>query len=200
MQGGFGLEVPQFFQAVVRKQSTNPPTKALNRPSAIQPAVFKQSDGGIGYGFIVDDEADRMFGEFWAAYPERCPRKTDKASCRQKYLELLAAASDGSALHAKLLDSLRMWDESEMWNKEDGKFIRAPLKWLEKRSWEDSPAPDRAHAAKKAEESRTYDWSLCEERCANCGLNGCSEGVKVPPNHGAWAVPPEDCAHFRAAG
>ena len=98
-----------------------------------------------------------------------------------------------------MLNSLKRWDASELWNKEDGRFIRAPYAWLAKRSWEDAPAPDKALAAKKAAVNRTYDWSLCAERCANCGGNRCGVGVKVPPNYGAWASPPEECSHFRAA-
>ena len=53
--------------------------------------------------------------------------------------------------------------------------------------------------AKKAVAKRTYDWSLCAERCANCGGNSCGVGIKVPPNYGEWASPPEECQHFRAA-
>ena len=140
-----------------------------------------------------------MFEEFWAAYPERCPRKVDRAKCRQRYAALLADSADPSKLHATMLNSLKRWDASELWNKEDGRFIRAPYAWLDKRSWEDAPAPDKALAAKKAAENRTYDWSLCSERCANCGGNRCGVGVKVPPNCSEWAFPPEECKHFRAA-
>ena len=140
-----------------------------------------------------------MFEEIWAAYPERCPRKVDRANCRQTYAALLADSVDPSKLHATMLNALKMWDASELWNKEDGRFIRAPYAWLEKRSWEDAPAPDKALAAKKAAANRTYDWTLCAERCANCGGNRCGVGVKVPPNCSEWAFPPEECKHFRAA-
>lgn len=140
-----------------------------------------------------------MFNEFWAAYPDRCPRKVNKARCRQLYAELAATAPDASAFHAKALAALKQWDMSEMWNKEDGKYICAPCKWLDRRSWEDSPAPDKALAAKKVEADLIYDWSLCAERCANCTGNRCGVGIKVPPNHGAWAYPPEECGKFRAA-
>ena len=182
------------------KQSTKAPTKEENRPPAIQPTVFKQSGAEEGECNVADGEWERMFEEFWAAYPKRCPRKVNKAECRRKYASLLAESSDPSTLHATMLNSLKKWDESEMWNKEGGKYICAPCKWLEKRSWEDSPLPDKALAAKKAAASRTYDWSLCAERCANCDGNRCVAGVEVPPNHGAWAFPPEECEHFRAAG
>ena len=186
-------------QSIEQKQSTKSPTKERNRPPAIQPTVFKQSGEGVGEGIAADDERERMFDEFWATYPDRCPRKVNKAKCRQLYAELAATAPDASEFHAKALAALKRWDISAMWNMEDGKYICAPYRWLESRLWEDSPAPDKALAAKKAEANRTYDWSLCAERCANCAGDRCGVGIKVPPNLGAWAYPPEECSKFRAA-
>ena len=87
---------------------------------------------GAGEGNAIDEERERMFEEFWAAYPDRCPRKVDKARCRQLYAGLVAAAPDASSFHAKALAALKRCDMSEMWNKEDGKYICAPCKWLEK--------------------------------------------------------------------
>ena len=156
-------------QSINQKQSTNPPTQ------------------------------ERMFEEFWAAYPDRCPRKVDRAKCRQKHAAILADSADPSRLHETMLDSLKRWDASEMWNKEDGRFIRAPYAWLDRRSWEDAPAPDKALVAKKATAKRTYDWTLCAERYSNCGGDRCRVGVKVPPNYSEWASPPEECRYFRAA-
>ena len=186
-------------KSIKQKQSTKPPTKEENRPPAIQPTVFKQGGVEGGNDYAVDEKWEQMFEEFWAAYPERCPRKVDRAKCRQRYAALLADSADPSKLHATMLNSLKRWDASELWNKEDGRFIRAPYAWLDKRSWEDAPAPDKALATKMAAANRTYDWSLCAERCANCGGNRCGAGVKVPPNYGKWASPPEECSHFRAA-
>ncbi len=186
-------------QSIKPKHSTNPPTKEENRPPAIQPTVFKQSDVGAGEDNVVDGERDWMFEEFWAAYPERCPRKVDKARCRQLYAGLAAAAPDASSFHARALSALKRWDMSEMWNKEGGKYICAPCRWLERRSWEDAPAPDKAVVTKKAAANRTYDWSLCAERCANCAGNRCGVGIKVPPNLDEWPSPPEECKHFHAA-
>ncbi len=71
-------------QSIKQKQSTKPPTKEENRPPAIQPTVFKQNGAGEGIDFTVDEERGRIFEEFWAAYPERCPRKADRARCRQQ--------------------------------------------------------------------------------------------------------------------
>jgi hypothetical protein len=186
-------------QSIKPKQPTKPPTKEENRPPAIPPTVFKQRGAGEGEYNAINEELERMFEEFWAAYPDRCPRKVDRAKCRQKHAAILADSANPSKLHATMLNSLKRWDASEMWHKEDGRFIRAPYAWLEKRSWEDAPAPDKALATKKAAANRTYDWTLCAERCANCGGNRCDVGIKMPPNYGEWASPPEECRYFRAA-
>lgn len=46
------------------------------------------------------------------------------------------------------------------------------------------------------EESRrmSSDWLLCRERCANCGSNGCTKGVRTPPE--LQRRPPEECKSF----
>ena len=79
-------------QSINQRQSTNPPTKKENRPPAIPPTVFKQ--GGVEEGDVIvgDDGRERMFGEFWAAYPDRCPRKIDYDRCSRKHAEILAAS------------------------------------------------------------------------------------------------------------
>lgn len=66
-----------------QKQSTNPPTPKREQPSAIQPTAFRQSGVGEGESSVVDDERERMFKEFWPAHPDSCPRKVDRARCRQ---------------------------------------------------------------------------------------------------------------------
>ena len=140
-----------------------------------------------------------MFGEFWAAYPDRCPRKIDYDRCSRKHAEILAASADPCSLHRAMLNSLKRWDGSEIWNKEGGKFICAPYAWLDRRLWKDRPAQDTALAAKKAVASRTYKWTLCEERCANFKDGRCTMGIKVPPDQCEWPCPPQGCRHFLAA-
>ena len=145
-----------------------------------------------------------MFEEFWASYPSNCPQKMDKAACRKKYLELLSEINHPEEFHAKLLKSLCTWKDSELWQKEGGRFIRSPLSWLERSSWEDNPAPSKVAKAKldeiKANELMqpffSQDWELCLERCANCTKSGCTKGVKVPPEFQQRPHPPEECHHF----
>ena len=147
---------------------------------------------------IVNGEAKRMFDEFWTAYPDSCHYKMGSAECRQLYAMLLEESGNPSGFHAKVLASLAAWKLCERWNKEDGKYICAPVNWLKKRSWEDSPKPSHENEQRmKKKTARVYDWKLCEERCANCTCNGCKVGVKVPPNFDeVWKHAPEECQHF----
>lgn len=144
-------------------------------------------------------EAITMFEEFWAAYPGNCPHKVDKEQCRRRYEELLSEASDRARFHQTVIEGLWRWRRSEMWQKENGRFIRAPLNWLERRSWEDEPMP-------KADEDggrepapavpANADWTLCVERCGSCTGSGCGKGLKVPPAQSNPPYPPEECRYF----
>jgi hypothetical protein len=73
------------------------------------------------------------FAEFWAAYPG--PRRVDKANCLAKFNAIL---SSGVQV-ADLLAGLDAWKRSDDWSKDGGQFICAPLVWLNRRRWEDSP-------------------------------------------------------------
>ncbi len=43
------------------------------------------------------------------------------------------------------------------------------------------------------------DWTLCRERCANCGPNGCLRGIAIPPDRRRDDPrPPSDCPRFAA--
>ena len=93
-----------------------------------------------------------MFDGFWEAYPSNCPRKSNKAKCLKKYISLLKAVKDPAALHNAILDGLARWKRCVDWTEDDGKFIKAPLVWLNNENWEDSPKAVVADA----EEDSTY--------------------------------------------
>lgn len=98
-------------------------------------------------------EAVEAFEIFWSSYPESCPRKVDKAKCRARYVKLRSkAAEGGKAFDAKLAASLEIWKKSDLWKRENGKYIRAPLVWLNNESWEDAPKEydENSAAAKRA--------------------------------------------------
>ena len=161
-----------------------------------QKKITKAPTSYVGEG---DGDNEKMFEEFWKAYPSECPQKVNKALCRKAYIDLLAGASDPARFHRMLLDSLAIWRKSELWRKEDGRFIRAPLAWLTRKSWEDEPAPMKIAQTKPkvaAPQFLPKHWELCAERCQNCSGNACRKGVKVPPAFSKNPFPPEDCDHF----
>ena len=92
-------------------------------------------------------DGEKAFEEFWKEYPPNCPRKVDKAKCRSKYLKLRGGASDPAAFDSALLEALVRWKASDLWTKDGGRYIRAPLVWLNSRSWEDAPLPAKQDAA-----------------------------------------------------
>ena len=53
-----------------------------------------------------------------------------------------------------------------------------------------------ASAEKREIKVSVKDWILCKERCANCGSNGCTKGVRTPPE--LQRRPPEECKSFTA--
>ena len=97
------------------------------------------------------------FEEFWKEYPDSCPRKVDKAKCRAKYTKCRAEAADPAAFDAECLAALRRWKASDLWTKNGGSFIRAPLVWLNSRSWEDTP---KAAVMDTAGAFRTGEYTL----------------------------------------
>ena len=166
-----------------------------------------------------EEFADRLFLEFWAKYPKECPRKVGKKKCRAKYALLMRNAKDSTALHAAILAGIERWRRSQDWVEDEGKFIKAPLVWLNQENWNDDPAPysprrtkaeleAEAVAARKKESRRAAiaaltakDWALCAERCANCRASGgCLAGIAVPPDHRLNARPcsPAECPRFAA--
>ena len=166
-----------------------------------------------------EEFADRLFLEFWAKYPKECPRKVGKKKCRAKYALLMRNAKDSTALHAAILAGIERWRRSQDWVEDEGRFIKAPLVWLNQENWNDDPAPysprrtkaeleAEAVAARKEESRRAAiaaltakDWALCAERCANCRASGgCLAGVAVPPDHRLNARPcsPAECPRFAA--
>ena len=80
-----------------------------------------------------------MFDEFWKAYPSECPRKSGRSKCLNKYISLLKAAKEPTALHSAILAGIARWKHCLDWTEEGGRFIKAPLVWLNNENWEDAP-------------------------------------------------------------
>ncbi|MHC1788283.1 hypothetical protein [Solidesulfovibrio sp.] len=89
------------------------------QPEAEQPAV----DSG--------DFPSIEFEQFWEAYPRK-----EKKVAAWKAWRTLGASRPGLA---KILDAVCRFAESELWQKEHGRFVQQPHKWLEGKRWLDEP-------------------------------------------------------------
>lgn len=82
---------------------------------------------------------EELFDAFWKEYPSSCPRKIDKKKCRIKFDSILMKSDDAVQMFNRIMNGLAEWKQSSMWNSDDGKFICAPLVWLNGDRWNDNP-------------------------------------------------------------
>ena len=98
------------------------------------------------------------FEEVAAQYPN-C---TDKDFACQLWISYLDRNEITIEMVPEIKAGLQRWKDSELWEREDGKYIIGFGKWLRKKAWKDSPKPSaQAKAAKKAaklERDETPDW------------------------------------------
>lgn len=73
------------------------------------------------------------FDEFWNEYPKH----RNRAQAERAWFNL----NPDKGLVGTILASLQVFKRSEEWNKEDGKYIPNPSRWLDDRRWEDDEAP-----------------------------------------------------------
>lgn len=77
------------------------------------------------------ETAPTRFDEFWSTWP-KSDRKQDKAKCQDKWAE-----SNLDSIIEKILQDVETKKLTRKWIDEDGKFIEAPLVYLNNRRWED---------------------------------------------------------------
>lgn len=85
----------------------------------------------------IDYEA--AFSRFWDAYPSECPRKVDKKKCFAEFVRIMRDASDPNTILDEVMEGLAVWKRCETWVRDGGKYIRAPLAWLNGECWNDRP-------------------------------------------------------------
>jgi len=83
---------------------------------------------------VTDKDIQEMFAGFWEAYPG--PRKQDKKKCLAKFAKYLREADDAVALFNKVMAGLDKWKATDTWTKDDGRFVCAPLVWLNNERWD----------------------------------------------------------------
>lgn len=72
-------------------------------------------------------EADKMFAEFWAAYP----KKVDKKGCERKFKKI----KDLASIFPQIIHALEIQKRSKQWNEENGKYIPYPSTWINQERW-----------------------------------------------------------------
>lgn len=96
-----------------------------NAPTNLPTNLPTKKKGGVFPGF----------DQFWSAYPEGA-RKVNRKGCLAKWQSL-----DCESKSDVVLAGLRRWKSSGEWSKDGGKFICAPLVWLNQERWEAEVAP-----------------------------------------------------------
>lgn len=91
-------------------------------------------------------DIDRMFEGFWTEWPKSCPRRNDKKKCREKFAAILKRSGDAVKMFNDIMNGLSKWKECELWTRDNGQFIRAPLVWLNGENWNDEPKKGGSNA------------------------------------------------------
>lgn len=113
----------------------NPITHIPNNP--LPPAVPAEGDGEVVPKRLKPEAGGtgKRFDEFWAAWP-KSERKQDKAKCFAKWkrdnLDLLADT---------ILADIALKRKTQKWQADAGKYIEAPLVYLNGKRWEDGVEP-----------------------------------------------------------
>jgi hypothetical protein len=76
-------------------------------------------------------ELPEGFAEFWAVYP----RKEDKEDAAKAWKQL----DPNAELQAVIIADVRRRAAGEDWQKEDGRYVTKPLKYIRNRKWEEAP-------------------------------------------------------------
>ena len=147
---------------------------------------------------LTAKDAEGLFDAWWKEYPS-CSRKVNKKVCHDKFVRILKNSDDGVATFNRIMNGLKKWIASKDWNKDGGQFICAPLVWLNQERWtaDVEADPTKRVVVKKPVVVKNIDWTLCRERCANCGENGCKCGAKLPPQMWERPTAPEECSKFK---
>ena len=108
------------------RKGTSGPFKGIVEPGG--DGDFNGDFNGDGNGAPADG-----FAEFISRYPNQV--HTDRAC--QAFLSVIETEADLLAL----MEGLERWLKSDQWNRDDGRFVPAPDRFLVDRLYKDHPAP-----------------------------------------------------------
>lgn len=107
-----------------QKQSKS---KAKSKPKEME-RKEKEMEGTLSYQSAVADEREREWEKVWSAFPKRI----DEIKAKKLYLE-----SDISP--QRIIDSLADWSQTDEWTRDNGRWIPAPARWIERAGWNETP-------------------------------------------------------------
>lgn len=160
------LEVLDFGQQVRAKKSKFPSVPSGCVADAQQEAGKPTANAPVFVSVSVIESVSESadgFEEFWKAFPAFADRKAAKPQCLAKW-----KSRNFAALKPRIMSALKAQKASDKWKEEGGKWIPAPLTWLNQERWEAVEA--------KAEESPWWQTRRgCEERAAELDMPKWSE-------------------------
>lgn len=108
--------------------------QTINRPSTDNQQQYKKdNNGNKGTRGKRNKDTPAGFDEkfviFWNEYPKRM--------AKQKAVRAWKKISPDDELMIKIMDGLARWKNEDSWQKEDGKYVPYPDRWLNEKRWED---------------------------------------------------------------
>lgn len=104
------------------KKHTGPASSPIPLPSSPIPHPPSQEGGG--------QDKFELFWQEWGSHI----RRVDKPQCKAKWKR-----NELDAIADKVIAAVVAWKQSPDWKKEGGKYVPAPLVWLNGRRWETPP-------------------------------------------------------------
>ena len=192
----------------------HPPSIPPSLPPSVRPSLpplkkcesvcLTRTRAREGGGENVDNPVDNSPNP--STPPQTPPQTRMDVPTEDAVAEIASTAMGVGADYAR-------WWHREMtargWTNTDGTRVhngnwRPTLKSWRNRASGDELAEAREYASQLARKRQRAEkppiWTLCAERCANCGENGCQKGRKTPPEELEPPIPPQECPDFKAKG
>lgn len=123
-------EIPSFKNhQVINNRESESIIPARVKVACTRVKAEGRKEGKEGKGREV--ASSTRFDDFWTTWP-KSDRKQDKAKCQDKWEDLKL-----DNLADKVLADVETKKLTRKWQEDDGKFIEAPMVYLNNRRWED---------------------------------------------------------------
>lgn len=153
--------------------------QTINRPSTdYQQQYKKDNNGNKGTrkqrNKNLSPADEERFSVFWKEYPRKM--------AKQKAILAWKKILPDDELMTKIMDGLAKWNRHESWQKEDGKYVPYPDRWLNEKRWEDELAvhtPDQKPTPVKRVSAQEYsqrDYEGEQEEASKRMLRGTKWG------------------------